>query len=117
VLAALEGVVDLPDADREYVPHVTLLYADASVDVELPEAISLRCDSLALVRGGDYARLHERALTTAGAIEVFGGWHDNPVPSPRELTEDEYDDLARGLGQDVEANREQRRQRRARDQG
>jgi 2'-5' RNA ligase len=92
VAAILADVAEF-DAASEFVPHVTLLYADAAVDAELREGIALRCSSLALVRGGDYARLHERALTTDGATEYFGNWHDNPIPSARDATPEELESM------------------------
>lgn len=76
---------------HEFVPHMTLAYAEVDVQPAAVGPFCFRCSDIALVRGGDYAVLARRPLNEP-PDGPFGAWFRDPTPTGRILTPEELDE-------------------------
>jgi 2'-5' RNA ligase len=94
LLPELERAGVAVEIAHEFVPHVTIAYADVDLPLGHAGPYCPQCTEILLVRGGDYAVLARRALPAppvpAGA---WLPWYRDPCPSGRELTPEELEEL------------------------
>lgn len=101
LLPELERVRVAVDTAHDYLPHVTIAYADIHIEPTRVGPYCPRFGEIALVRGGDYAVLARRPLPVPEGFDgAFISWYRDPTPSGRPLTADEYRELGASAHRD-----------------